>query len=444
MIFDNIFASLETIFYNFNKKFQLEKYTNYFFVNRDLFGRVSLVWDEKTLESFDDFKKDLLAELCKEISNTLKSHSYSADNIILTRNYPFTEEHQRAVVYKYGTNFVFNVMDRLQSESYWSTKSIYNINNDDDKLSQKITVFYSIKGGVGHSTALAAASWFFALQGKKVMVIDMDLESPGLSSSLIPEEWRPKYGLLDWLVEDVVRNGDEVASNLLASSPLAKGSGIRGGIIVLPAHGKNTAEYIAKMGRAWMPRMGDESRIAWPQRLRELIKKLDSLYKPDYIFIDTRAGLDEISSACVLDLAPYLVLLFAQDGTQTWTGYSILFQYWNTIHQAQDIRKTLKIVAAMIPPLDDKTLYIESLRENAWNCFNKYMHDELARKKQSGFSYDLMDKTAPHYPWLIHWNQDLMSMKQLSSMDFTLDANLMTATFPFVCSLYNFLLGGDS
>lgn len=443
MIFDNILVSLEKIFIRYNKILPLKKFIEHFFVNRDLFGRISLVWDEHTIQHFNDDERELLDALCKEIEQTLGKHSYSASGMIITRDYPFTEEKQRAVVFTYGNNFPFTVMDRLPSESYWSRRS-ENTTKPDDEISKKMTVFYSIKGGVGRSTALAAAAWYFASQGKKVMVLDMDLESPGLSSSLLPEDRQPEYGLLDWLVEDVVRNGDEVVGNLSASSPLANGSGIRGEIIVIPAHGKSMTEYVTKMGRAWMPRMGEESRLAWPQRLRELIKKLDSIHKPDCIFIDARAGLDEISSACVLDLAPHTVLLFAQEGTQTWTGYSILFHYWNAVGQARDIRETLKIVAAMIPPLEDKRSYVQGLRENAWKCFSTHLYDELPADQQASFSYDLMDEQAPHTPWLIHWYQGLMAMQRLDTLDSALDPNLMTATFPFVCSLYDYIFGEDS
>ena len=95
-----------------------------------------------------------------------------------------------------------------------------------------------------------------------------------------------EYGILDWLVEDVVENGDDVLDHLFALSPLADGS--LGDIVVIPAHGRQCNEYIAKMGRAWMHRMDGDTRIPWPQRLHSLLQKLDEQHHPDCILIDTR------------------------------------------------------------------------------------------------------------------------------------------------------------
>ena len=45
-----------------------------------------------------------------------------------------------------------------------------------------IYTFYSYKGGVGRSMALANVAECFYLQGLKVLMIDWDLEAPGLEA----------------------------------------------------------------------------------------------------------------------------------------------------------------------------------------------------------------------------------------------------------------------
>ncbi|GAA0410400.1 hypothetical protein Acor_35330 [Acrocarpospora corrugata] len=47
-------------------------------------------------------------------------------------------------------------------------------------LNGKIITFYSFKGGTGRTMALANTAWILASQGRRVLVIDWDLESPGL------------------------------------------------------------------------------------------------------------------------------------------------------------------------------------------------------------------------------------------------------------------------
>lgn len=427
MLFDRMLSELEKVFLHYESELPLRANKEKFFVNRDLRGRVSLVWDEASWLKMSDDVRARMSDVCGEIARRLGKHALSCDRLLITGNAPFDEEKAGAVVYAYGENFPFCVADRMLTESSWDHRE------ESDSLSDKTIVFFSIKGGVGRSTALAVAAWSMAQKGKKVMVLDMDLESPGLSSSLLPEQICPEFGLVDWLVEDVVDNGNAVIDGLFANSPLAGDS--RGEIVVVPAHGRNCGDYIAKLGRAWMPRMEGKKRIAWPQRLRTLLRELDNRHHPDFILVDARAGLDEIASACVLDLAPSLVLLFALEGEQTWRGYSILFHYWNKIGQAPDIRENLQIVASMVPPLEDKQPYVNGLRERSWDCFMKGLYDELTEEREDAFNFDCNDVEAPHNPWIINWHPGLHGLKQLSSLEITLDPDQIRGTFPFLRNL---------
>ena len=49
--------------------------------------------------------------------------------------------------------------------------------------SPTITSFYSFKGGVGRSTALAATALHLAAAGERVVVLDVDLDAPGSGGS---------------------------------------------------------------------------------------------------------------------------------------------------------------------------------------------------------------------------------------------------------------------
>src|ERR1700740_3747544 len=44
----------------------------------------------------------------------------------------------------------------------------------------QVVTFYSYKGGVGRTMALANVAWILASNGKRVLIVDWDLESPGL------------------------------------------------------------------------------------------------------------------------------------------------------------------------------------------------------------------------------------------------------------------------
>src|ERR1700674_4298959 len=69
----------------------------------------------------------------------------------------------------------------------------------------KVITFYSYKGGTGRSMALANVAWILASQGKRVLMIDWDLEAPGLHRYFHPFI-RDKYlsaspGLVDWVLD---------------------------------------------------------------------------------------------------------------------------------------------------------------------------------------------------------------------------------------------------
>lgn len=69
----------------------------------------------------------------------------------------------------------------------------------------RIVTFYSYKGGTGRSMALANFAWMLASSGKRVLVIDWDLEAPGLHRYFRPFLSDPELveteGLIDAIWE---------------------------------------------------------------------------------------------------------------------------------------------------------------------------------------------------------------------------------------------------
>lgn len=50
----------------------------------------------------------------------------------------------------------------------------------------QVVTFYSYKGGTGRTMALANVAWILASNGKRVLAVDWDLESPGLHKFFHP------------------------------------------------------------------------------------------------------------------------------------------------------------------------------------------------------------------------------------------------------------------
>jgi MinD-like ATPase involved in chromosome partitioning or flagellar assembly len=75
-----------------------------------------------------------------------------------------------------------------------------------------IVTFYSFKGGVGRSMALVNVATELARKGRRVLVVDLDLEAPGLHTfaSLAPKQ--PMPGMVDFVLEYLQTAKSPIAS----------------------------------------------------------------------------------------------------------------------------------------------------------------------------------------------------------------------------------------
>ena len=386
-------------------------------INRDLNGRIRLVVGEPA-RNRPTAKQAIDAIACK-LQERLGPHAYPAENAVLFES-DLDSVCTGAPTFPLEGFEGVQVIDRLATEGNWASIA-------PESTGAPRIVFFSIKGGVGRSTALAASAWALAQAGQRVLVLDLDLESPGLSSALLPEERRPTYGIADWLVEDLVDNGDAVFEDMMATSTLSHD----GEINVVPAHGRDPGEYIAKLGRVWMPKMrSDGAREAWSQRLSRLIDALETRWQPDVILLDSRAGIDEVASSCVTDLGAYLVLLFAIDGEQTWSGYRILFRHWRTSGVVQKIRERLQMVGAMIPETD-AAQHVAGLCESSYDLFTEELYDEVPPGEVAGeqWNFEASDESASHYPWVVRWHRGFAALRSLHTRLESIDAQEVNTVF---------------
>ncbi len=168
-----------------------------------------------------------------------------------------------------------------------------------------------------------------------------------------------------------------------------------------------------------------------------MIEALETRWQPNITLIDSRAGIDEIASSIVTDLGASLVLLFAVNGTQTWSGYRVLFQHWRKTGSVNDIRNQLQIVAAMIPEVNSSD-YSASLRENAWSLFTEEVYDEIKPPTNDAedelstieepWNFDLTNEEAPHYPLPVRWNRGFAALENFYDK-MELDQQLITTIF---------------
>ena len=273
-------------------------------------------------------------------------------------------------------------------------------------------VFFGLKGGVGRSTALSMTAWHLAQQGKKVLVIDLDLESPGLGNMLLPVRqelsedgdtalpgW-PDFGLTDWFVEEAVGQADStLVRAMIQPSPMNVAG--RGEILVVPAAGGlYEQDYVSKLSRAYadLPNREGTAEV-FGDRLARAITQLEEHVRPDVVLLDSRAGIHHISAVALTRLDAFSYL-FASDSAQTWAGYKALFSHWAIKPETiKRVRNSLRLVSALTPTAEDKKAFRDSFGEHAFDAFVQLYDTESTDESLSDlFSFGPFQDDAPHRP----------------------------------------------
>lgn len=270
--------------------------------------------------------------------------------------------------------------------------------------------FFGVKGGVGRSTALSVIARRLAEKGERVMVLDLDLESPGVSALLLHEEGRPRFGVVDWLVESGVGQADDdLLLDMIAPSPLATNT--RGQIQVIPAAGEAIDTYVAKLARVQTSSDAKSGYAAGLAALLDRIARADR--PPSVVLLDCRAGIDDLAATAITSLATD-VLLFAVATSQTWLAYRMLFSVWGKDAQVlEPFRDRFKVVAGLVPETERES-YLGRLRNDAYDLFAEFAYDQEPDPGEFDlpsspdlFNFDLNDDTAPHHALPVFWRREL-------------------------------------
>ncbi len=390
---------------------------------RDLQGRIRLLFESANPEGErkGSFKK-ALKTLAREITTNLGVYAYSKKDIFLFReDLPSLAlpDAASATALIEEAGFKVCLHDRLLTGTEWNAQPIA----ETDKP-KRFTLF-SMKGGVGRSTTAVILAWHLAQKGKRVLVFDLDLESPGVGATLLGTSL-PKFGVVDWFVEDALSQGATVLPEIVAESEL--GVATDGRIAVVPAFGSDPGDYLAKLGRAYLER-GPDGHEPWPDRLKRFVEAIEEQEKPDVVLLDSRSGLHDTSAALVLAMGAN-TMLFAVDTEQTWSAYRFLFEHWRRHPNRQDFRDKLWVLGAMIP--DTQTLeYLDGLRDSSWALFNDALYESAgAAPDPDAFTYSVTDEAGNHHPRSIFWQRNLMTFDPLEDW-----------TEQFVTAAYSSFLG---
>lgn len=201
--------------------------------------------------------------------------------------------------------------------------------------------FYSFKGGVGRTLAMMNTAFRLSKRGRTVFILDFDLEAPGVD--VFFPSTQPSPGLLDCIAQYSESGTVPPIQEFVSEMPWDNAG--KAYYVSAGRRDHNYQSLLAKLN--WKDFYTRHQGFYFVENLKAAIQVL---YKPDYLLVDSRTGLTDISGICTLQLPDLVVLLFGLND-QNLVGTS---QIYRTItHNTLDRSIQTLLVASPVPDVPE-------------------------------------------------------------------------------------------
>ncbi|MBP0018464.1 MAG: ParA family protein [Cyanobacteria bacterium SBLK] len=234
----------------------------------------------------------------------------------------------------------------------------------------KTVTFYSYKGGVGRTTALIHVAWILAKRGRKVVIVDLDLEAPGLTTAFQLDR-QPPYGIIDYFYERAYLP-EGIEPDILVTKIFSevRVPDATGRLFVVPA-GILSFDYISKVDDLRATSFTNNGDDLWSVFRQDIQNQI----KPDIILVDSRTGINKWGAFSLLQAAnEAIVFLFPND--QNAKGIELL------VKSLQSFGKiSINFVFSPVP--DPSDLGMAKVKE-MWKLLSKQLEDRLTQNNIEG------------------------------------------------------------
>ncbi|MGV9266318.1 FxSxx-COOH system tetratricopeptide repeat protein [Kitasatospora sp. NPDC003701] len=272
-----------------------------------------------------------------------------------------------------------------------------------------VVTFYSFKGGTGRTMALANVGWILASRGLRVLVVDWDLEAPGLHRYyhplLVDPELRATDGLID-LLRSYVKQALPSAAGPSSLTPgawldepgrldgyicgLALDLPPGGRLDFLPAGRQNAAYSAAVTSFNWRSFYHGRD-IRGGEFLRELRERWARSY--DYVLIDSRTGVSDTSGICTVLMPDTVVDCFTFSAQNIRGGVDAA----RTIAEAEE--RAIRVLPVPMRVEDAEQERLEAGRDFAREAFAPYLGRWLPAERRAGYWSDVEVPYKPFYAY---------------------------------------------
>ena len=269
-----------------------------------------------------------------------------------------------------------------------------------------ICTFYSYKGGVGRSMALANVADVLSRRGLKVLMIDFDLEAPGLEQFFYRGDEREQRdavrrqpGLLDLLLAykeamSVTGGGDdfrEIGRYIATIFPRRPQGGR---LDLLPAGQRLTAEQLARYALALRSFDWQDFYFNWEGDLFfEWLRRALGSAGYDLVLIDSRTGVTEMGGICGYQLADVIIMMCGANHQNVDGTWSMLEDFRS--QPVEGLRRGRPIEIVVVPARVEQRA--PTLLTEFFERFDAHFGDLLpARLADAGIGF--RDLTIPYDP----------------------------------------------
>jgi hypothetical protein len=371
----------------------------------DIKGKLRLLFEGSDNEDFLDIKLKL-SDILKEAAGPFWSEQvwiWSKESTQAEKKV-YETAWNNAIIEDAGPPEV-RILDRHYSKATWFAPPLSGPWPLNEKT-PPILSFFSFKGGVGRTTALVSLAIQLSRSGKKVAVLDLDLEAPGLSAVLPGVEGRSAiYGVVDYLLERPLMEQKEIDLDdyyHLVDDPAIIGSGPP--ITVIPAGSLNT-NYLEKLARIdYETLFSLHGGTISP--LLELLTQVKGERKIDYMLLDARSGLHDLGGLALSGIS-HLDVLFGLDNEQSWRGMELVIKFLGQNRIVQDQKQLhCALVFALAPePGGKREEAFHRFLERSHHLFSENYYDEADADPEEAWPLPgIDDSNQPHYPITIGFN----------------------------------------
>ncbi len=291
-----------------------------------------------------------------------------------------------------------------------------------------VVAFYSFKGGVGRSTSAALAALTLAREGKRVVVLDLDLEAPGIEGSFSIPQSDIRAGIVDFLLERAIMGeGYRPDMNdfvLPYADPAIAANG--GSLVIVPA-GKLDDTYMERLGRVNLSEVGRAGGEKNP--IRALIEALLGWRAADVVIVDCRTGFTDVGGMTLNGLSTLDVLVF-RGGEADRRYLPLVLRHIRrlrdgenaTTELAEKLSRSFLIVFTMVElpaKTEDAAHYIADLREQVSDACWKEVFERFSG---DGYVYpgtgaiDTPHDPVPHDAVLLPYLRDFAMVSMVPDM----------------------------